>query len=382
MAVICKLRPNEDARLLGCLFAWLAGRGAYTVSEVTLGSSGLKVSKIILGCAVYGSPDWYSRVQNEEESIKQIKAAYDAGINTFDTANVYSNGQSEVILGKAIKQENLPRDGIVVMTKVRVCSQSELDLYPLQVFHPVSRNIHEHLDGKATEYADTHRYVNQYGLSRKHIFDAVKKSLERLQLDYIDVLHCQEYDTTTPMHETMKALHDVVQLGWVRYVGMSNCRAWQFHAMQNYAIANHLTPFISMQNDYNLLYREDEKEMLPTLKYFDVGSIPWTSLARGAMVMTLDEQFEQLNDGRIPGGRKDWHNTIINRVEDIALQRNATMTQVAIAWSLGKQYVCALVINAPETLQLLNALGGMTLVLTAAEVQYLEEPYKPQMLRH
>ncbi|KAK0227891.1 Aldo/keto reductase [Armillaria fumosa] len=316
------------------------------MSYVTLGSSGLKVSKIILGCAVYGSPDWYSWVKNEEESIKQIKAAYD----------VYSNGQSEVVLGKAIKQENIPRDGIVVMTKVRVRSPSELHLYLLQ-----------HLDGKATEYADTHRYVNQYGLSRKHIFDAVKKSLERLQLDYIDVLHCQEYDTSTPIHETMKALHDVVQLGWVRYVGMSNCRAWQFHAMQNYAVVNHLTPFISMQNDYNLLYREDENEMLPTLKYHGVGSIPWTSLARGAMVMTLDEQFAQPYDGR---------------VEEIALQRNVTMTQVAIAWSLGKQCVCALVINAPETGQLLNALGGMDLVLTAAEVQYLEEPYKSQMLRH
>ncbi|KAK0470918.1 aryl-alcohol dehydrogenase [Armillaria novae-zelandiae] len=344
------------------------------MTYVTLGSSGLKVSKIILGCAVYGSPDWYSWVQNEEESIKQIKAAYDAGINTFDTANVYSNGQSEVVLGKAIKQENLPRDGIVVMTKV---------------FHPVSRNIHEHLDGKATEYADTHRYVNQYGLSRKHIFDAVKKSLERLQLDYIDVLHCQEYDTSTPIHETMRALHDMVQLGWVRYVGMSNCRAWQY-----YAIVNHLTPFISMQTDYNLLYREDEKEMMPTLKYHGVVSIPWTSLARGAMVMTLDEQFAQPFDSRIPGGRKAWHNTIINRVEEIAFKRNVTMTQVAVAWSLGKECMHR------ATVHLLNALGttlvsifvflisnpfyagGMNMVLTAVEVQYLEEPYNSQMLRH
>ncbi|KAK0505267.1 aryl-alcohol dehydrogenase [Armillaria luteobubalina] len=326
------------------------------MTYVTLGSSGLKVSKIILGCAVYGSPDWFSWVQNEEESIKQIKAAYDVGINTFDTANarlVYSNGQSEVVLGKAIKQGSLPRDGIVIMTKV---------------FHPVSRDVHEHLDGTETEYADTHQYVNQYGLSRKHIFDAVKKSLERLQLDYIDVLHCQEYDTSTPIHETMKALHAVVRLGWVRYVGMSNCRAWQY-----YAIANHLTPFISMQNDYNLLYREDENEMMPTLKYLGVASIPWTTLARGAMVMTLDEQFAQPYDGRIPGGRKGWHNTIINRVEEIALERNVTMTQVAIAWSLGKERVRALIINAPETGQLLNAL---------AEIQYLEEPYNSQMLRH
>ncbi|KAK0225441.1 aryl-alcohol dehydrogenase [Armillaria fumosa] len=312
------------------------------MSYVTLGSSGLKVSKVVLGCAVYGSSDWFSWVKNEEDSIKQIKAAYDAGINTFDTANIYSNGQSEVVLGKAIRQENLPRDRIVVMTKV---------------FHP-------------------------YGLSRKHIFDSVKKSLERLQLDYIDVFHCQGYDENTPIHETMKALHNVVQLGWVRYVGMSNCRAWQFHIMQDCAVANHLMPFISMQNDYNLLYREDEHEMFPTLKYFGVGSIPWTSLARGAMVMTLDEQFAAPYDGRIPGGRQDWHNAIISRVEEIALERNATMTQVAIAWSLSKECVRALVINAPETGLLLDALGGMDLVLTPAEAQYLEEPYNPQMLRH
>ncbi|KAK0505243.1 aryl-alcohol dehydrogenase [Armillaria luteobubalina] len=345
----------------------MSSSASTNMSYVTVGSSGLKVSKIILGCAVYGSPDWFSWVNNEEDSIKQIKAAYDAGINTFDTANAYSNGQSEVVLGKAIKQENFPRDRIVVMTKV---------------FHPVSRNMHERIDGKETEYADAHRYVNQYGLSRKHIFDSIKKSLERLQLDYIDVLHCQGYDENTPIHETMKALHDVVQLDWVRYVGMSNCRAWQFHAMQNYAVANHLTPFISMQSDYNLLYREDEHEMVPTLKYFGVGSIPWTSLARGAMVMALDDQFAMPYDDRIPGGRKDWHNVIISRVEEIALEKNATMTQVAIAWSLSKECVRALVINAPETGILLNALGGMDLVLTPAEVQYLEEPYNPQRLRH
>ncbi|PBK73411.1 aryl-alcohol dehydrogenase [Armillaria solidipes] len=334
---------------------------------VTLGSSKLKVSKIILGCALYGSPDWLSRVQNEEESIKQIKAAYDAGINTFDMSNVYSNEQSEVVLGKAIKQETLPRDGIVVMTKV---------------FHPVSRNMDERIDGKAAEYADTHRYANQYSLTREHIFDSIKKSLERLQLDYIDVLHCQEYDTNTPTHETMKALHDAVQAGWVRYVGMSNCRAWQFHVMQNHAIVNHLTPFISMQNDYNLLYREDENEMLPTLKYLDVPFIPLTSLVHGAMTMPLDQQLALPSDNMFPGGRKEWHNTIITRVEEIALQKNVTMTQVAIAWSLGRECVRALVINASTTGQLLDVIRGVDVLLTPADIQYLEEPYIPQKLRH
>ncbi|KAK0194936.1 NADP-dependent oxidoreductase domain-containing protein [Armillaria mellea] len=328
---------------------------------VTLGTSVLRVSKIILDCALYGSPDWHNQVQDEEESIKQIKAAYDAGINTFDTSNVYSNGQSEVVLGKAIKQENLPRDEIVVMTKV---------------FDTVSLNIDECVDGKAAEYAD------QDCLTRKYIFESVKKSLERLQLDYIDVLHCQEHDTSTPTNETMQALHDVVQASWVRYVGMSNCRAWQFHAMQNYAVDNGLTPFISMQNDYNLIYHEDEYEMMPTLKHLDVSFLPLDSLVHGAMTMPLDQQLALPSDNMVPGGRKEWHNTIIARVEEIALQKNVSMTQVAIAWSMGKERVRALIISGLTTEQLLDAIRGVDVLLTPADIKYLEDPYIPQMLRH
>ncbi|RXW15032.1 hypothetical protein EST38_g10821 [Candolleomyces aberdarensis] len=157
---------------------------------------------------------------------------------------MYSNGLSEIILGKAIKQFNLPRGEIAVMTKV---------------FFPVKKS--------QTEPSGTNSsYTNQQGLSRKHIFDSVKQSLERLQLDYIDVLQCHRFDHETPIAETMQALHDVVKLGLVRYIGMSSCWAYQFHAMQNYALANNLTPFISMQNLYNLLYREEEREMVPTLK--------------------------------------------------------------------------------------------------------------------
>ncbi|KAK0478067.1 aryl-alcohol dehydrogenase [Armillaria luteobubalina] len=308
---------------------------------VTLGASVLKVSKIILGCPLYGDPDWLSQVQNEEESIKQIKTAYDAGINTFDTSNVYSNEQSEVVLGKAIKQENLPRDGITVMTKV---------------FHPVSLNIDGLVDGKAKEYADTHRYANQYSLAREHIFDSIKKSLERLQLDYIDVLYCQEHDTSTPTHETMQALHDAVQAGWVRYVGMSNCRAWQFHVMQNHAVNNDLTPFVSMQNEYNLLYHQGEHEMMPTLKYLGVSFLPLSSLVHGAMTMPLDQRLALPSDNMIPGGREEWHNTIITRLEEIALKKNITMTQVAIAWSMSKERVRTLILSGPSTEQLLDAI--------------------------
>lgn len=331
------------------------------LSPVSLGSAGLKVSKIILGCTVYGSPDWFSWVQGEEESIKQIKVAYDVGINTFDTANIYSNGQSEIILGKAIKQEGLPRDEIVVMTKV---------------FHPVT-HMDERIHGRASALADSKGYVNQYGLSRKHIFDSVKKSLDRLQLDYIDVLHCHEFDPETPIHETMHALHDVVAAGYVRYIGMSTCRAWQFHIMQDYALNNHLTPFIIVETDYNLLYREDENELFPTLKQFGISSVPWSTLARGAVAQPLNREHSPPADSQNSEGQQ-WHDTIILRVEEIASRKNATMTQVAVAWSMSREGVCALIINASTTDRLMDAVGGLDVVLTPDEIRYLEEPYSPQ----
>ncbi|KAJ7653510.1 NADP-dependent oxidoreductase domain-containing protein [Mycena rosella] len=205
---------------------------------VRLGTWGLKVSKIILGCMSCGEPAWSGGwVLGEEDTSKHIKAAYGAGINTFDTANAYSNGVSEEVLGRAIRQHNLPRDEIVVMTK--------------------------------------------------HIFDSVKHSLRRLGMDYIDVLH-HRFDPNTPIEETMQALHDVVKAGYVRYIGMSSCYAWQY-----YAVANKLTPFVSMQNQYSLIYREEEREMFPTLKHLGVGSIPWSPLSRGALSRPLSQETKR-----------------------------------------------------------------------------------------
>ncbi|KAG7441434.1 aryl-alcohol dehydrogenase [Guyanagaster necrorhizus] len=330
---------------------------AHKPSAVRLGSSGLKVSKIILGCTVYGSSDWYSWVQDEEASIKQIKAAYDIGINAFDTANIYSNGQSEVVLGKAIKQHDLLREKIVVMTKV---------------FHPVTRSMNERITGQASALADDNGYVNQYGLSRKHIFDSVQKSLDRLQLDYIDVLHCHEFDSETPIHETMQALHDVVTAGYVRYIGISTCRAWQFHIMQNYALKNCLTAFIVVENDYNILYREDEKELFPTLKHFGLSSVPWSTFAGGAVVHPLHQQRKWLAPDT----------SFCIRVEEIARRRNITMTQVVVAWSISREGVCALVVNVSSTDNLLEVVDGLDVMLTPHEIRYLEEPYSPQRLRH
>ncbi|KAI0064016.1 Aldo/keto reductase [Artomyces pyxidatus] len=333
---------------------------------VRLGGSGLKISKIILGTMQYGDPSWQDWVKGEEEACEHIKAAYDAGIQTFDTADVYSNGYSEVILGKAIKKWNLPRDEIVVMTKV---------------FFTVARTYGENLltSGKNT---DTLGYVNQQGLSRKHIFDAVKNSLKRLQLDYIDVLQCHRFDPNTPVEETMQALHDVVKAGYVRYIGMSSCFAYQFHIMQNYAISHNLTPFISMQNHYSMIYREEEREMFPTLKHFNVGAIPWSPLARGLLTRPLSERTKR--------GDTDWFiqnvgkdagvEDIINRVEEIANKKGVSMAQVSLAWVMSKEGVSAPIVGTTSVKNLHDLIEGVNVKLTEEEIKYLEEPYRPRAI--
>ncbi|TFK33066.1 NADP-dependent oxidoreductase domain-containing protein [Crucibulum laeve] len=343
----------------------MATDGKKPMSYVRLGNSGLKVSRIILGCMSYGSPDWQGWVLPEEESIKHIKAAYDAGINTFDTANVYSNGLSELILGKAIKQHNLPRDEIVVMTKL---------------YGTVARG-----DLKTpfvTGDPDTQGYVNQYGLSRKHIFESVKHSLQRLQLDYIDVFQCHRFDKNTPIAETMQALHDVVQAGYVRYIGMSSCYAWQFHAMQNYAVNNKLTPFISMQNHYSMVYREEEREMFPTLKLFGVGSIPWSPLARGLLTRPLSAQTKRSeSDWLIKGyGKNAGTEEIVNRVENLANKKGISMAKVALAWVLSKDGVSAPIVGTTSLENMRDLIGAVDIKLTDEEIKYLEEPYLPQAL--
>ncbi|KAH9890411.1 Aldo/keto reductase [Cubamyces lactineus] len=295
---------------------------------VRLGNSGLKVSKIILGCMSYGSPEWQGWVLGEEEALKHIKYAYDQGIQTFDTANVYSNGLSEIILGKAIKKFNLPREELVIMTK--------------------------------------------------HIFDSVKASLQRLQVDYIDLLQCHRFDYDTPIEETMQALHDVVKAGYVRYIGMSSCYAYQFHQMQQYAISNNLTPFISMQNHYSLIYREEEREMFPTLKHFGVGSIPWSPLARGLLTHPLNtETVRSKTDAYLKIYNIPSIPAIVSRVEELAKKKNASMAQIATAWILAKPGVTAPIIGTTSLKNLEDILGALDVKLTEEEIKYLEEPYQP-----
>ncbi|KAI0682293.1 Aldo/keto reductase [Cerioporus squamosus] len=327
---------------------------------VRLGNSGLKVSKIILGCMSYGDPNWAKWVVGEEEALKHIKFAYDQGVTTFDTADTYSNGLSEVILGNVIKKLGLPREELVIMTKL--C-------------YPVASET-----GIETWFTDPKDLgiINQIGLSRKHIIDGVKASLKRLQLDYIDVLQCHRFDATTPIEETMHALHDVVKAGYVRYIGMSSCYAYQFHQMQNYAITHNLTPFISMQNHYSLLYREEEREMFPTLKLFGVGSIPWSPLARGLLTRPADAQSTR---GSTDLGLTMYKNQatvdIINRVEELAKKRGVSMAQIALAWVSAKPGVVAPVIGATKLSSLEDTLAGLHIKLTEDEIKFLEEPYQP-----
>ncbi|KIO29955.1 hypothetical protein M407DRAFT_21009 [Tulasnella calospora MUT 4182] len=329
---------------------------------VRLGKSGLKVSRIILGCASYGSKSEQSWILEEEEAVEHIKLAYDLGINTFDTGDTYSNGESERILGKAIKKYSLPRDEIVVMTKAWGAVSREPG--------PIWASPEEKLDQL--------RYTNQYGLTRKHLFAAIKDSLERLQLDYVDVLQCHRFDYNTPVEETMHALHEIVKAGYARYIGMSSCYAWQFHKMQNYARQHELTEFISMQNLYNPIYREEEREMIPLLKDLGVGMIPWSPNAGGVLARPLTAQTKRSEGDTYAkfGPVIPFLPAVNNRIEEIAKNRGISMAQVVLAWSLGKGFVTAPIVGTTSLDKLRDSAGAIHVKLTEEEIKSIDEPYQ------
>ncbi|KAG8966223.1 hypothetical protein FRC05_002762 [Tulasnella sp. 425] len=295
--------------------------------------------------------------------LKHIKAAYDMGINAFDTANLYSNGLSEVVLGKAIKQHNLPRDEIVVMTKV---------------WGTVGRSTSDSLAFVPQDELAQKRYVNQQGLSRKHIFESVKHSLERLQLDYIDLLQCHRFDNTTPIEETMQALDDVVKAGYVRYIGMSSCYAWQFHKMQNYAREHNLTQFISMQNLHNAVYREEEREMVPLLQDMGVGMIPWSPLAGG--LLTRKPSDESLRKQTSQYQKNAKHEPFVleinKKIAEIAEKREISMAQVALAWSLSKPFISAPIVGTTSLDKLKDLVAGIHVKLTEEEIKTIDDLYR------
>ena len=326
-----------------------------------LGNSGLRVSRIILGCMTYGNPNWEGSpwVLDEEQSLPLLKKAYDVGINTFDTANTYSNGESERILGKMLAKYDIPRSRVVIMTKV---------------YYPV---LEDDRNARPNPAINDGPLVNQMGLSRKHIFDAVEGSLRRLKTDYIDVLQLHRLDTETPPEEIMRALHDLVQMGKVRYLGASSMHCWQFARLQYLAKMNGWTPFVSMQGLYNLLYREEEREMNPFCQAEGIGLIPWSPLARGLLARPWQEKSargdrDQKTKRWFVGGQNE---IIVGRVQELARQKGCAMSSVAMAWLLKKG--CCPIVGVNSIQRIEASLESLEIELTSEEVKLLEESYRP-----
>jgi aryl-alcohol dehydrogenase (NADP+) len=313
---------------------------------VRLGDTGLRVSRVCLGCMSFGTPDrgTHAWTLDEDSSRPLVKHALDAGITFFDTANVYSDGTSEEITGRALV-EYADRDEIVLATK---------------------------LHGRMRPGP------NGAGLSRKAVLAEIDHSLRRLGTDYVDLYQIHRWDPNTPIEETMEALHDVVKAGKVRYLGASSMWAWQFAKAQQVAERNDWTPFVSMQNHYNLIYREEEREMLPLCRDQGVGVIPWSPLARGRLTRDWDESTARSETDEF--GRTlylDSDREIVARVAEVAKARGVPRAQVALAWVAGRPGVSAPIIGATKVGHIDDAVAGVELELSAEEVARLEEPYRP-----
>ncbi|QJD82961.1 aldo/keto reductase [Cohnella herbarum] len=316
---------------------------------VKLGNTGLDVSRLCLGCMSFGVAErWiHEWVLNEEHSRPIIKRALELGINFFDTANVYSDGTSEEIVGRALK-DYANRDEIVLATKV---------------------------------HFRMHQGPNGAGLSRKAIMSEMDKSLKRLGTDYVDLYQIHRWDYNTPIEETMEALHDVVKAGKARYIGASAMYAWQFLKALHVAEKNGWTRFVSMQNHLNLIYREEEREMLPLCKEEKIGVIPYSPLASGRLTRDWSETTRRSETDQVQKSKYDaTANTdrlIVERVAAIAAQRGVPRAQIALAWLLQKQPVTAPIIGATKMTNLEDAYAALSIKLTPEEIVSLEEPYVP-----
>ncbi|KAG2340310.1 Aldo/keto reductase [Suillus weaverae] len=331
----------------------------------SLGKTGLKVSVPILGAMSFGTSKWAPWVLDEEPAIEIMKAAWDLGINTIDTANNYSNGESERLIAKFIKKYHIPRPQIIIATK---CYGLVANDPSIQAF------LVPGIDKRP-------EYVNQSGLSRAAIFNAVEASLARLETPYIDLLQIHRFDPSVPPEETMKALHDLVQSGKVRYIGASSMRCWQFAMLNAVAARNGWTTFVSMQDEYSLLYREEEREMLAYCKYNGIGVIPWAPLASGLLARPVGTETTRLNSLKGSAWERKVTSadaTIINRVEELAKKKNCKMSQIALAWVASKVSSPIVGISSPQRLQETIIEG---IELTPEEMTYLEEPYEPQVIR-
>lgn len=313
---------------------------------VNLGNTGLKVSRICLGCMGFGSDRGGIKANiGEKEARKIIKHALEQGINFFDTANYYSLGESEEILGRALK-DYANRDDVVIATKL---------YYPM------------------------HEGANAKGLSRKAIFAEVENSLKRLQTDYIDLYIIHRFDYTTPIEETMEALNDLVRMGKIRYIGASAMYAWQFVKMNAVAKEHGWARFISMQDMINLVYREEEKEMIPMCKEEYIALTPFSPLAHGVLSKSIDTPRMD-NCGKLQNEYILEHDKeIVKRVHEIAIKHQKSTSQIALAWLFSKPYITSPLIGASKIKYVDEAIEAMTVCLTDAEIQYLEEPYVPHI---
>jgi len=317
---------------------------------VQLGRSGLRISPVILGCMSFGIPErgGHPWTMPEDQSRPIIKRALDLGVTTFDVADVYSDGTSEEIVGRALK-DYAKREEVVIATKV---------------------------NGKMYEGG------NGAGLSRGHIMTAIDASLRRLGTDYVDLYQIHRFDPTVPVEETMQALDDIVRSGKARYIGASSMWAWQFAKMQAAADANNLTRFVSMQDQYNLLMREEEREMLPLCLDQGVGVIPWSPLARGYLARPWGQTTKRSSSDDF--GRKlyrqniDADEEIVAAVEKIAADRGVPMAQVALAWVRQQPAITAPIVGVTKISQLEDAVASVDLELTPAELEALAAPYRPQ----
>jgi 1-deoxyxylulose-5-phosphate synthase len=310
----------------------------------------MKVSRLCLGMMSYGSKKWRSWVLEEEAAKPFIKRALDAGINFFDTADVYSLGESERVTGNILKELGVRRENIVVATKV---------------------------NGQMSDD------INDKGLSRKHILDSIDKSLQRLQMDYVDLYQIHRWNYETPIEETLEALNDVVRAGKARYIGASSMFAWQFAKALHSSEKHGWTRFISMQNHYNLIYREEEREMIPLCMDQGIGLIPWSPMARGFLAGNRKRggggDTERANNDPFGDSMyfRDEDFTVADCAAEIAKERGVSQSQIALAWVLNKPFVHCPIIGATKMDHLDQALAALDIKLSDDEVKKLEEPYRP-----
>jgi 1-deoxyxylulose-5-phosphate synthase len=317
---------------------------------VTLGKTGLKVSRLCLGCMSFGSSKWRSWVLDNDDARPFVQKALEGGINFFDTADVYSQGESEKVVGQALK-DFAKRHEVVIATKIN---------------GPMGKD------------------ANNRGLSRKHIMDGIDRSLTRLQTDYVDLYQIHRFDYETPIEETLEALNDVVRAGKARYIGASSMYAWQFAQMLSTSEKHGWTRFVSMQPQYNLVYREEEREMLPLCRNQGVGVIPWSPLARGFLAGGRAEPGQ----GNTERARTDEFSPrlyyrepdfkVVEALDGIAKERGVSNMQVALAWVLKNPAVTSPIIGTSKPHHLDDALGAFSIQLTDDEIKTLEGPYQPK----